>query len=572
MNITTYSEIKRFNEKNVTDDGTRYFKNYENGCADVISIGFPEDIYYEDYKKSYSPHEYLTDEQLTQMFSVKQEYIFTSELKVNLDAIDINLLINYIEHMKVSDTRINFVGYCHEINERIITILTVIVGTGMKIRLLAVWINEAIKLDQINLLKQVDQVYVTDNDVEKYNQINLLRQVNLGNNKENTLTNDFSEDAYPKREIEIRFKHIHDLSITEMLKNVTLSSVKIRVKIETCSFKESMLLKAFSNLNSTIKFSLIILIDIKEVKKNKNIIKLPMLDDIEYLAFYRKDNKYNSEITIIIPFNLRRLVFFGYTKPILLDYVQITAIKLIQCSGKHFKLTDVKNKNCQRINALIFKNIDNDQIGTLLLNINLSVMEAVIMNIIIAKKGFQEFTEVEREKTITEYYGKKSGEVDVKNTPFNFNTVLNFNLLRNLVIITLQNFPTTQFLHSLITFNTNIRIFGISNTYNYMVYEGTVTPKVLTSYVQFNRNCDFSLQINHHFYDLFRVTIYQDNTSIPDGDNPDATKNTKIIGINENTNDCEEKYVNAVSVAIGIRMTQLFAINKNQENVVIKNK
>lgn len=569
MDIMTYSKIRSVNEKTVADDGTRYYQNFKISCADIIGTGFPYDIYEEEYNKFYSTHQYLSQEELAQMFSVKREYIFTSELKVDLDAININLLINYIEHMKVSGTTIDFIGYCYAINEKIITILTTIANTGMKVRLLYVWINEAINLDQINLLKQVDQVYTVsnnDNDNDKQDQINLLKQIDLDNNviKETNIKRE--------REIEIHFKHVHnDLSITKMLNNITLNSVRIRVKIEVKSFKEAPLIHAFNDLDTSIKFSLIIFIDVNEVKKSKNVIKLPVLSNVEYLAFYRKDNKYNSEITIIIPFELRRLVFFNYTKAILLDYITITTIKLICCSGKHFKLTDTKDKQHQRICGLIFKGIENDQIGTLLKNTNLSVLEAVIMNISITKKkGFQEFTEVKREKTINEYYGKYSDEIDLRNTKFNFHTVLNFNLLRDLRIITLQNFPTTQFLTSLITFDRNVRILGISNTYNYMVYEGTVTPSVLSCYVQFNGNCTFSTHINLHFYDLLRVTIYQQNTSIPD-DNNSIINNTsaRIVNINETINDCEDKYVDAVSVAIKTRMVQIFAINKNQENIII---
>jgi len=99
-----------------------------------------------------------------------------------------------------------------------------------------------------------------------------------------------------------------------------------------------------------------------------------------------------------------------------------------------------------------------------------------------------------------------------------------------------------------------------------MVYEGTITSNVLTSYVQFNSNCSFSTKINNNFYNLLRITIYHENTTIPYYDN----KNLRIINVNENINTCEDKYINTISNAIRMKMLRMFAYNKNTEKLLLK--
>ena len=508
-------------------------RNLSTKSADIIGIMFPDYLY--------NPAD-VTDEELALMFDEIRVYIFNNDLKVFIDYIKLETLNKFMNFMGQSS--ISFIGYCYEINKNVIEIIERLASEDSRIR--------------------IRKLYVTSYDIDVVQQIELLKPLDL------LCTRNQMRRA-------VRFKKVHDnLNLVAKISSIEFKSLKVKVRFYSENYDIKLFQNIFNGSDSTIKFGLIINININDVKKNKCTLTFPRLNNVDSLTFCRNDTKYSNPIKFDIQYPLRNLVFYRYCKAIELHYETIKCLKLLSCGTKNFKLQRYEpvSKGIvteSTIDFLIIKNTVSDQIHNIIFNTNLSVYSVFIQNTIINEKTYKEIFERKHNivlNTFSRDINEKNEQnvINVKKIPTE--EIVNLNMIRHLRSITLKNYPTPVFLNTLFLFPKDVILFRYVNNYEYMVYEGSLTPNILNSYTIYNNKLQSAFYVNNSHYQLFRSVVFlgiSDLNDYSELDKLDVTGHSYL-------NKCDP-YANNILAAVSSHNVYTFMFNRNNlAEKIVKNK
>jgi hypothetical protein len=517
----TGTDIDIDNTENLAE-GTPFYRNHGEKSAERITYAFPECLT-DDFDMD--QHDYDL------MFVEERNQYFDNGLKVYLDTISINALNKFINH-ELNKSVLNFIGCCYEINDHVLSILQILFSDKSKLRM--------------------RKLYVCSYAIDVFEQINLLTSL----------------DALchlNKKKLSVRFKKIHDdLNIVHKLSSIELKTLNVRCRFYTENYDLKKLTETFKGADSLIKFSLVINIDIKDVRKNKNLFTFPKLNNVDYLGFCRRDKAYPNPIKIDIQFSLKFVAFHQYCRPIELCHMEIKKLKLIGCGSKNFKLQRYMKADSKdyTIQHLVLKHTNYDQIHNIVFNTNLSVYEVFIQNTVINSKNYSNLLEVKRDMLFNHFDIDKNRAFGRKFLikPYMFPTeeTVNFNMIRNLQVISFKNYPTPVFFNTLFYFTKDLSLFRLINTYSYTVYEGSASPDILETYVGLNEHSNSAYYLKLHHYQMLRANVFV-NSDL----NPNQQHTELPINAFASVNNCGDSYlVNCIN-GISSHITQTFLLNRD---------
>jgi len=495
-----------------------YFQNFSSQAAENIGILFPH-YFYKDSCDSFNIPCDMSDEELQQMFSVSNDYHFSNRLKVPLELIDADKLKNYIKF--IDNTSINFIGYCQTLDENILEIIDILCNSKITMRILYVFSchNEINILDQMYIIKEIDALYQNMNE----------------------------------KNLQIRFKKIHkDLKIVKKFNKILIDNIKVRIKVCTTNFNSKVLVKTFnkSNVKNNIQYSLIFDLDIQQVKSKKYLIQVLPLNNVVYLGFYKSNKNNNNLIKIIIDFPIEYLALNCFTSPVKITFKSIKQIKLLNCGGKYFELSQ-SSDTVSIIDYLILKNTYHTKINKLLEKVTISATNILIADTIIEKEYYERVKD--NIKSVMEIYSTIYNDSEEKILKMHSRNVMDFMSIKNLQSITFYNFPTLLLLLNNLSFGRDTKTVKFVNDYSYMVYESIMPEKILFSYTHFNLNSDYAYYINTHHYNLIKVIVETKNDS-------DSTAYLMCM------NKCENMNV-IVSLCCGIFSVLMGCIIQNYKEI-----
>lgn len=517
MNINNYTLYLYYEIHSlIMNQDEIYYRNYSQESAETIGILFPD--YFCRDPLNDDNNNIISDNELISMFSVQHDYYFDSAIKFPMEIVELKKLAKYISYM--DSTTINCVAYCHELNKNICEILKCISKSNIRIRIL----------------------YVTSIDIDIMKQLNIVKKIDRMFNQ-------------TKNKINIRFKKYHtDLNIVNQINKISLKTIKTRIKIDINDIDIKKLAKIFNCDESKIKYSITINIEGKKHKKN---IIIPELHNVEYIGLYQKYNKDNKVNKIFFSCPVKYVSLINYCKPIEITHNEIKKLKLLNCHGKGFSLNCISNKH--DIHTLIVKHSEYEHFFNVIKNVAGNIKHLFVKNISLCK-GYQKLLDINKEKILEHFQVNSLNENKLLSMSQHWKNIINLNRIGRLETVTFKNFPTLIFLNSMLLFSRDVTTVNFMNSYYYMVYESTVTEKILYSYAAFNDNASTAYHIAHHGYDLIKLNVYQKKLT----ENELKIKQVAPFDTITRFNKCEEEEViQCYCKAIFTNILQSFLINRN---------